>query len=342
VDNNNLVATSTFQASNSQFTVNNVAPTINPASISLVDPATAVTTTYLTLTQPQATSGPYYVKFSVTDNNSCLNASSTPEITFASTTIYRSSITQAACKTSGNYNSNNCYPSVNPLSNFTCVQDTSGAQTGDSCTGAGDSSVGWVCTFNLWYNADATVPSSKWAADNWLASVQAQNYKGLMSPLIESSTGNEVDQFLAFAVPQSGIGYGGLQPGQKNDPLATTTSLISLGNVGLDESLYGDTMCTTWSAPDSCDVGGPDATRKIPVLNQHFATTSISFASGFTLAASTSPVSFATHIPKTTATSSPQSQNTWWGINVPGTITVAGSYRGQNTITAVTSNSTYW
>ena len=133
-----------------------------------------------------------------------------------------------------------------------------------------------------------------------------------------------------------------MQPGQQNDPLATTTNLIAQGNTGLDEDLYGDTMCTDWTAPDSCDSPSHNSGNSIPVANQVFATSSVAYASGTALTASTSPTSLGIHVPKTTATSSPQSKDTYWGINVPGVITVAGSYTGQNTITATISNSTYW
>lgn len=342
-DQNGLVATSSFEGSASNFTVNNVAPTINAASISLVDPATASTTTYLTPTIPSATSGPYYVKFSVEDDNGCQNASSGNEIALATTSIYRSGIGQSACQASGDYNTNSCYPSDNPQTHITCVQDTSGALTGDSCSGPGDSSVGYVCTFSLWYNADPTVTGSKYASQDWVASVQAEDDNGKMSSSTVSSTGNEVDQLLAFTVSQTGISFGGLQPGQKNDPLATTTNLVAEGNVGMDESLYGDTMCKSWSGPDSCDaINDPGHTQTITVGNQHFATSSTSFAASTALTSSSSPSSLALHVPKTTATSSPQSKNTWWGANVPSTITVAGNYKGQDTITAVVSNPTYW
>jgi hypothetical protein len=335
-DQSGLNATSTFQGSASSFVVNNVAPTVTAATISLVDPATAGSTTFLTPTQPAATSGPYYVKFTAVDNNGCQNASAGNEIALATTSIYRTAIGQSACQTVTNSNTNNCYPSADPATNITCVQD------GGSCSGATDSDATFTCTFSLWYNADATVPSSQYSSDSWSASVQVKDDNNAVSPTTQGTTPNEVDQLLAFSVSQTGISFGGLQPGQKNDPLATTTTMLEQGNVGLDQSLYGDTMCTTWTGHDTCDVGGADATRKIPVANQHFATSSVVYASGATLTGSTTPASLAIHIQKTTATSSPQSKNTYWGINVPGTITVAGSYQGQDTITAVTSNSSFW
>lgn len=342
VDQNFLAATTTLEGSASPYVVNNVAPSIDPTSITLTDPASA-TTTYITLTNLKSTSGPYYVDFSVVDNNGCQNASSGNEITLATTTIYRSGVGLSACQVSSDFNTNSCYPSSNPETNITCVQDTSGALTGDACTGPTDSSVGWRCTFNLWYNADPTVAGSQYASQNWVATVQAEDDNGADSTATTSTTGsNEVDMFLGFDVGTTSISYGGLQPGQSNDPLSATTSMIAEGNVGLDESLYGDTMCTTWTGPDSCDVGGPDPTKKITVDNQHFATSSVAYATGTSLTGSTSPTSVALHVPKTTATSSPQSKDTWWGILVPATITVAGSYKGQNTITVAASNPTYW
>jgi len=215
---------------------------------------------------------------------------------------------------------------------------------GGSCSGSSDSTATWTCTFPLWFNADPTDLGSFYAAQNWLGGVQVTDDNGLLSPFATSTTGNELDSFLAFAVTKNSISYGGLQPGQQNDPLATTTDLQEQGNTGIDETLYGDTMCTTWTAADSCDSGGVDATRKIPVSNQHFATSSVAFASSqaSSLTASTSPSSVGIHVLKTTATSSIQTKNTWWGINVPGAITVAGSYSGQNTVTAVKSNASFW
>ena len=339
-DQNFLVATSTFEASHSDFSVNNVAPSVDAATISLVDRDGSGD---LTLNKPAATSGPYTVQFIVTDNNSCQNSSSGHEIASATTTIYRSGIGASACQVSGDYNTNSCYPSANTQTQITCTQDTSGAITGNGCSGATDATVGWVCSFPLWFNADPTDAGSVHAAENWLAGVQTTDDNGLLSAFATSSTGNELDSFLAFAVSTTSIGYGGLQPGQKNDPLSVTTDLQEEGNTGLDESLYGDRMCTTWTSPDSCDsVVDPSFTKTITVDNQHFATSSVSYASGNALTASTSPSSLAIHVQKTTATSSIQSKNTWWGINVPSTITVAGSYKGQNTITAVESSAAFW
>ena len=132
------------------------------------------------------------------------------------------------------------------------------------------------------------------------------------------------------------------EPGQQNDPLATTTDLLAYGNVGLDEDLYGDTMCTTWTTADSCDIGGVNPATKIPVNNQKYATSSVAYAAGNSLTSSTSPSLLLINVPKTTSTSSPETKNTWWGINIPSAITLAGNYSGQNTITAIKSDPTNW
>ncbi len=334
VDAFGLAATSSVEATNSSFVVNNVAPTVSAASISLVDPRTASTTGFLTLVNPAATSGPYKVQFQVDDNNSCLNASSGNEITHVITNVYRSS---ATCTGASDYNSNMCYPSASPNTDFSCTQDAG------SCSGASDTSSTWTCTYSYWYNADPTDAGTPHSSDNWLASVQVGDDNFATSSLTAATTGNELISFLAFDIPEAGITYGDLQPGDQS-PVATTTTLKALGNVGMDESIYGDTMCTNWSGPDSCDAGGPDATKKIPVTNQKVATSSVAYtsASAFTLSGSTTPVSLGIHVLKTTATNTPQQKSDYWGINIPSALTVAGFYNGQNTITAVTSNAADW
>ena len=346
-NNFNLAATSTLQASSSPYTVNNVAPTVTGSTITLQSISTTSPT--LILAVPNATSGPFRVaNIQVNDNNSCLNISSGNEIASLAVNVYRSGIGSTSCPTAVTpfgYNANNCYPSVSPLTNFSCTQDAG------SCTGANDSNATFTCTFSLWYNADPTDVGSQFPSQNWVASVVATDDNGATSTLAESTGGSKVlTSFLAFAVTETSIAFGGLQPGQQNDPLSTTTTLKALGNVGVDESLYGSTMCTNWSAlgggtnPDACDTIGVDATKQIPVLNQKAGTSSVAYAStlAYALSGSTTPVSVGIHVLKTTATSTPQSKLTYWAIKIPSAITLAGSYSGQDTITAVTSAAANW
>lgn len=336
VDSHGRTATSSFQGSNSSFTVSNVAPSVSAATISLEDTDGSGN---LTLVTPSATTGPFRVRFTATDNNSC-QATVGNEVATATINVYRSGIGQAGCDSSGEYNANNCYASSSP--NFSpfvsCTQD------GGSCSGTSDSTSTWTCTFPIWYVADPTDTDTPWTGENWLTSVSILDDDGFSSGITEGTTGNEMTSFLAFNVTETSIGYGGLEPGQQNDPLATTTDLIAIGNIGLDEDLYGDTMCTSWSAPDSCDTNGVNPANDIPVANQKFATSSVGYASttSFALTGSTTPTELLIRVPKTTATSTPAERDTYWGINIPGTITQAGSYLGQNTITAKKSNISFW
>lgn len=337
VDNHNHQATSSFQSFNSSFTVNNVAPTVSAATINLEDIDGSGNLTLLT---PQATSGPFKVRFTASDDNSCQNVATGNELTFVAANIYRSGVGTASCDQSGEYNANNCYVSASPFFSgmFSCQQD------GGSCSGSSDTSATWTCNFSLWYNADPTDASTPWTAENWLASVQISDDDFATSTLTEATTGNEMTSFLAFNVSSTSIPYGSLEPGQQSAVLATTTDLLAIGNVGLDEDLYGDTMCPTWSAPDSCDTNGFQAGNDILVANQKVATSSVTYADleAYTLGSSTTPREMLIRVQKTTATTSPQTKGTYWGIAVPGTITTAGAYTGQNTITAKKSNSSFW
>lgn len=336
VDEHGLAATSTLQASNSSFTISNVAPTIAGASISLVDYDNAGN---LTLTVPNATSGVFKVQFTVADNNGCLNSSAGNEIASNITAVYRSGITQAGCSDAGNYNSNNCYAATSTLftPHYSCTQDAA------TCSGTSDSDATFTCTFSLWYNADPTDASTQFSAQNWLASVRATDDNGLASSFTESTSGNELTSFLAFDVQQSSVAFGSLQPGDQNDPAAATTTMRALGNVGIDQDIYGDTMCIGWTAFDSCDSGGINPASEIAIANQKVAiATSTSYAASTALGASTTPTTVAVHVPKTLATSSPASRNTYFAIAIPIAITQAGNYSGRDVITAIQSNSAFW
>ncbi len=336
-DNHGRVATSTIHGSNSLFTVSNVAPTLSGASIFLNNGSNIV------LTNPNATSGPYTVNFVATDNNSCLTSGSGNEISSAIASVYRS---LATCADATNYNSNNCYAATSTYfsPHISC------AQTGGTCSGNTDTTVDWVCTYSLWYNADPTDSSTPWTAQSWFSSVQITDDDSAVSALTQTATGTELISFLAFDVSESAVGYESLEPGTFSSVLGTTTDLVAIGNVGLDEDLYGSTMCTNWAAlggvanPDACDTDGVNAANDIPVGNQKAATSTVAYGSAFayTLTGSTSPLDLSIRVPKTTATSTPQEKNTHWGINIPIAITLAGNYTGENTLTAKVSNFLFW
>ncbi|OGD32067.1 hypothetical protein A3C91_04030 [Candidatus Azambacteria bacterium RIFCSPHIGHO2_02_FULL_52_12] len=331
-DNHALAATGGQQGADSVVTVSNVAPTIAAATVSLLDTDEAGP---LTLTAPQGETSGFKVKFTVTDANSCQNATSGDEISTAITDVYRSGVTSASCQIAGNYNANSCYPAATGLAmwNLNCSQDVG------SCSGASDADATWTCTFPLWYIADPTdganLTDSTWFAENWLASVRATDDNSAASALVEGTSGNEVQSFLAYSTSAAAINYGSLEPGETNDPIDRTLGVIATGNVGLDETLYGLGMCTTFPA---CS-GAPSDT--IPVGSQKYDATGVAYASATALLASPG-VRFDRNIPKTTSTSTPASLDTFWGINIPSAITLAGDYTGQNTIIGVKGEAQQW
>ena len=322
-------ATGVLQGSNSPFIVNNVAPSITAASVSIFS---STGTIPLILTNLATQTQNFSVQYTVTDQNSCMTASSTSEITGSIINVYRSSVGSTSCKTSANYNANRCYPGVLPTSvwNYNC--------TPGACAGTSSATQVWTCTFPLWYIADATDVGSQFTADNWLATASSSDSSFASSTLVESQTGTELIQFLGYDLSTTTIAYGGLQPGNSaNLTSSTSVGLLAQGNVGLDETLYGDDMCPTYP------ICFGNATNTIFVANQKYASATMTYAAATsTLNASTSPALFALHVPKTIATSTPNSLNTYWGILVPGTITLSGSYIGRNTIIGATSPSSSW
>ncbi len=337
-DSHGHTATSTINTSNSSFVVSNVMPTVTASSIDLNDIDDVGS---LELAVANATSGPFSVTFEVVDDNGCQNSVAGDEVTEAYISVYRSGIGQNSCSSAGNYNSNYCYAatSTNFTTHYSCSQD------GGSCGGATFSESTWTCTFSLWYNADPTDTTTQFTAQNWLASVEVRDDNFATSTLTETTAGgNELASFLAFDVSTTSIAYGGLEPGSTTTPMTVTTDLDAIGNIGLDQDLYGDTMCTTWTSADSCDSNGINWANDIVVSQQRFASSSLAYDAAFTygLTSSSSPAELLIRVPKTTATSSPQTRDTYWGIAIPTSITQAGNYAGQNTIIGKKSNPSFW
>ncbi len=331
-DSHNFPASGGSQGSQQRMTINNVTPTITAASISLLNTTGSGP---LTLTVPGTTTPGFSVQFTVTDHNSCQTASGTPELKNFVTDVYRSGITQAGCNSAGLFNANNCY--AGQINYGTWNMNCTASST--TCLGTSDSDEVVNCTFPLWFYAESTdgtgiaTDPPNWA-QNWLASTQAADDNGASSTLVESSTGNELNSFLAYNVATTSISYGGLQPGQSVDPVSKITDLQSIGNVGIDQTLYGTDMCPTYPACSG------NATSTIYVNDQKYATSTISYASATTLLANPG-ATLAIHVQKST-TSAPTIKYTYWGITVPGAITLSGDYIGQNTLIGLTSNSSTW
>lgn len=333
-DNHGFEATGGTQGTNSVLSVQNATPTVASSTITINGGSN------LTLTQAATQTPSFALQFIAADNNSCINAASTSEIVNYELALYRSGIGSTTClgNVAGSYNANNCYTHAVATTtwNLNCTASST------SCTGAGDTSQVWDCTFPLWYIADptdGTATSTQYPTQNWLASVKAIDDNSATSSLSESASGVEVVSFLAFALVNSlTIPYGALQPGQQNDPIVATTTIAATGNVGLDERLNGESMCTAYTTSVHCP---NSSTSTIAESEQVYATSTTSYAGAQPLS-STSPTELEVNIQKSTTTVSQASGNTYWGIRVPASITLAGNYKGENTFTAIVGESSFW
>lgn len=342
VDQHGHVATSTPAAGPSaflhNFVVNNVAPTLLGGDILINDSAS---TTDFILTEPGDETTGFTLDFTVRDANSCVNASSGNEIVDYDVIVYRTSVGTTSCSAlAGTYNPNKCYTSgvATTTWNISC------SQIGGSCTGATDDTVQYSCTFPLWFVADPTDNGAQTPAalitDSWSAAVSAIDDDFATSSMVATSIAVELISFTALDLLTGEIPYGSLEPGSNSGTLSATTTVQSLGNTGLDQEVLGESMCTTFSIGNECQ---PSATSTVPENQQRFSSTSLAYASPFAVALSSTTFSeVELDIPKTTATSSPEVGDTYWGIAVPISITLAGSYEGLNTFYGITAEANDW
>src|SRR5690606_25252609 len=98
-------------------------------------------------------------------------------------------------------------------------------------------------------------------AEDWRAKVSAIDDDSAIGPYTQSSTGVEVRSFLAFALNTLNIAYGSLEPGQQNQFLSATTTVLATGNVGVDKNVEGESMCEGFMVASPC---APSATSTIP------------------------------------------------------------------------------
>jgi hypothetical protein len=319
---------------NADFDVNNVAPTVLGGDIDLNGGADLV------LTIPAGETPSSTLDFRLRDANSCLNAASTSEITSYTVSIFRSGLGTTTCDGSaGSYDPNSCYPSgiATTTWNLSCSATT-------TCASPLQDYVDYTCEFPLWFIADPTdnganTPAAL-EAQNWSAGVAGTDDDALIGPM--STTSNPVDltSFTAIDIESTQIAYGSIEPGDDSGTLSATSSALNVGNTGLDQEVLGDSMCGTYAPSTVCPVS---ATSTIPEDQQQFASTTLAYGSPLAIAlSSTTNQEVELDIPKTTSTSTYQSDYTYWGIAVPVAITLAGSYQGLNTFTAVTAEAIDW
>ena len=298
--------TGTKQASESDFVVSNVAPSV--ASVTL-NGGSAISLNDGTTQSVSMTA-------SVTDNNGCRNKGNTAnEISSVKGYLYRSGITYTGCDTAGEANNNNCYPEVS-CSAGTC---TNGVTT-------------YTCSATLQYYADPTDTGSKFPTENWLNSIKATD-DNAATGTTQVSSGVELTQLVGGDTTPTTLDYGTLLVGGVITPLSGQLTTSTKGNTGLNANVkaMSATLCTNYP---TCTGGTP-----ITIGYQRYSlTSSTAYTSGTTL--TTSDVLMSLLIPKQT-TASPNTKITYWGIQIPSG-TLPGVYTGLIRFTYAASPSANW
>jgi hypothetical protein len=332
IDEHGHVATGATQGSNGPlpgFIVNNVAPTVAGGSV-VVNGGLNIS-----LTNPAGQTTGFPLAFTTSDANSCLTAASTSEVVRVVASVFRSDIGSTTCNGSaGAYNPNNCYTSGSATTtwNLSCTASST------TCGGAIDPTVDWNCTFPLWFLADPTDSSSPFATASWTAAIAGVDDDNATGTLSTGTNFVDILTFPALSLLTAEIPYGALEPGAPAGPLTASTTIQAVGNAGLDQNVEGESMCTTFGIGNECPTS---ATSTVAENNQRFSTSSVAYGSGFTLS-STSPFQLELNVRKSTSTSVFAEGRTFWGIQVPGSITLAGAYTGLNTFMAVVSEPGEW
>jgi len=310
VDNHGFDSSDATQSEATSYDVNNVAPTVAAASISVVDGGGD-----LDLTVPEGETSGFKVNATIVDDNSCANneiaTSSVASTTYA--WVYRSGIGAGGC-TSNNHN--NCYAYLDE-----CTLGT--------CEGTSDSDVTTTCSFSMWYVADPTDSTSEFPSENWLASIKAVDDNNASSST-EASSGTELISYMAYAlVTNLSLDYGTVAPTGESDE--DTITIKATGNVELDEELSGVDM------PKD---GAPETT--IAIAQQEYSTsTGFAWGGASSTAASVTPTEFELNCSKTTSTTTPATADTYWKIKIPDA-QESGTYNGTNTVTGVMSETSTW
>jgi hypothetical protein len=331
IDEHGHTALGGQQGVNLPYVVGNVAPTVAGGTI-IVNNGANITLT----TQAGQTTG-YRLDFVISDANSCRNITNTAdEITNFTASVFRSGLGTTTCTgLPGSYNPNNCYSNSVATStwNLFCTASST------SCTGPGDSDQIFNCTFPLWYVAQPTdTAGTGWdGGQTWTAAIAGIDNNNATGTKTIASAGVPLLSYPAINLLTAEIPFGALEPGTNTGTLRASTTAQAVGNTGINQNLSGLGMCPGFTIGNPCSVS---ASSTVPVGEQEFGTSTLAYGTGRDLASSSQLLEI--RVPKSTSTSTPNQGLTYWGINVPLSITVAGAYTGLNTFSVVASPGANW
>jgi len=220
------------------------------------------------------------------------------DLLYATTTIYRSGATGMCSK-----NDNNCYQ-VNSLDCpfMNC--------SGNSCD--------VECAVAIQYFADPTDTGSVYELEDWRADLFLLD----MSNNIATSTSDGVDvqTLWALSAVTSDINYGTLNLGEDTGGFNVSSQVQNTGNSNIDIQVEGTDL-----------MNGPST---IPAGNQLFSTTTFTYSECVICEAlSGTATNLEVDLPKPTSTSTPITDDLYWGLYVPTGVN-ATTYYGQNTFYA--------
>ena len=317
------------------FVVNNVAPTVLGGDI-LLQSASAT----IELSVPGGETTGFTLDFTLRDANSCQNAAAGSEFSGYNVALFRddlNSTTTCDGVTPGHYDPNDCY--TTGVSTTTVWQlDCTASST--QCTGPTVDQLDFSCTFPLWFVADPTDVGAPAAfdADIWSVGVAGIDDDLATGNMTTTTNPKDIVSFTALDLITAEIPYGSLEAGDNSGATNATTGVLSVGNTGLDQEVLGESMCGTFTATTTCP---ESASSTIPEDRQEFSDSAFSYGAGTDLSSTTNQ-EVELNVNKTTATSSPTLGITYWGIAVPASITLSGSYQGMNTFIGINAEPADW
>jgi hypothetical protein len=167
------------------------------------------------------------------------------------------------------------------------------------------------------YIADPT-DTGTYAAEDWLAQLRVQDSTGLSG--IATSSGVELLTLYGLRIDTPAIDFGDLAAGADTGSVNAQTTMVNTGNTPIGIQVAGTDLTGTSSS--------------IPVGEQKYATSTFAYGSCsicqfLTGSATNVDISLA----KPTSTTTPVTDELYWGINVP-TGTRATTHQGTNTFIA--------
>jgi hypothetical protein len=219
------------------------------------------------------------------------------DIAFATSTYFRSGV-GSMCSASDN----SCYR----VASTSCLFSSC---SGNSCT--------LSCRANIQYIADPT-DTGTYAAEDWLAQLRVQDSTGLSGAA--TSSGVELLTLYGLRIDTPAIDFGDLSAGADTGSFNAQTTMVNTGNTPIGIQVAGTDLTGTSSS--------------IPVGEQKYATSTFAYGSCsicqfLTGSATNVDISLA----KPTSTTTPVTDELYWGINVP-TGTRATTHQGTNTFIA--------